>query len=112
MQKIDTLLEEYNNFKDAQIRSVKNLTETSKLLTIVILDDDGEDVKNIELTFSDIKKSRILEDHVLGFLDMMSGITIIKENNLYGFSVGSSSAMINVHSAPMYIVASEIKISE
>ena len=112
MEEINTLLEKYNNFRDAQIRSVETLSESSKMLTIVVQDDDGEDVNTIKLTFSNINDSRILENGVLSFLDMTSGITLIKENDLYGFALGSGTAMLHVHNAPLYIVASDIKIEE
>lgn len=112
MEKINALLEKFNNFKDAQIRSVEHLSDSSKVLTLVVQDDDGEDVNTFEMTFSDINDSRILVNDVLPFLDMMSGITILKENNLYGFAVGSAGAMLNIHNAPFYIVASDIEIKE
>lgn len=112
MEQINIILEKYNNFKAAQIRSVQPLTETSKLVTLVIQDDDGEDINTVLLEFDDIKQSRILENSVLPFLDMMSGITLIKEHNLYGFGLGSGTAMLHVHNAPLYIVASDVKIEE
>jgi len=112
MEKIDALLKKYNNFKDAQIDSIQQLTDTSKLLTLVIQDDDGEEVERVKIEFNNIKESKILANHVLPFLDMMSGITIIEEHGLYGFAVGSGTAMLHVHSAPMYIISSDIKIDE
>lgn len=112
MEKIDTLLKKYNNFKYEQIRSVKNLSDTSKCLSIAVLDDEGEDEAIISLEFSGIQASKILIDSVLSYMDMGDGITLIKENNLYGFAIGSGSAMLHVNSAPMYIVASEVKIEE
>ena len=112
MEKVNALLEKHRHFKDAQIRSVQNLSENSKVVTIVLQDDDGEDLSSIKLIFSDIKESRILENSVLAFLDMMSGITIVKEHNLYGFGLGSGTAMLHVHNAPLFIVASEISIEE
>ena len=112
MEQANNLLAKYNNFKDAQIRSVKPLTESSKLVTLVIQDDDGEDVGSVQIEFDGIKESRILENSVLPFLDMMSGITLIKEHDLYGFALGSGTAMLHVHNAPLYIVASEMKIQE
>ena len=112
MENIDVLMKKYNNFKDAQIRSVVNITESSKILTLVIQDDDGEDINTIKITFSDIKESRILENGVLAYLDMMSGISMIKEHNLYGFAIGKGSAMNNVHNAPLYIISAQIDIEE
>lgn len=112
MEAIDALLEKYNHFKYEQIRSIQQLPDSSKVVTLVVQDDDGEDVNTVNLTFSNINASRILENGVLSFLDMTSGITLIKENNLYGFALGSGTAMLHVHNAPLYIVASDIEIEE
>jgi hypothetical protein len=112
MEQINSILEKYNHFKDAQIRSVQSLSDTSKVVTLVVQDEDGEDLHTISIEFKDIKESRILQNSVLAFLDMMSGISIIKEHGLYGFAVGSGSAMLHVHNAPMYIIASDITIEE
>ena len=112
MEKINNLLEKYEYFRDAQIRSIQKPTDASAIVTIVVQDDEGEDINSVTLEFNDIKESRILVNHVLPFLDMMSGITLIKENDFYGFAVGSGSAMLNIHNAPMYIIASGLAIEE
>ncbi|WP_297441669.1 hypothetical protein [Sulfurimonas sp.] len=111
MKEINDLLEKYNHFKYEQLRSVKQLPN-SKTVTIVVQDDEGEDVNSIDLTFTGISASRILEDGVLSYLDMSSGITLIKEKNLYGFALGKGDTMLHVHNAPLYIVATDIKIEE
>ena len=110
MQEINTLLEKYDNFKGAQIRSVEYISLTERIVTLGDEDEDGEDMYSVKLTFSDIQSSKILEQSVLSYLDMSSGITLIKENGLYGFSIGKGSAMLHVHNAPIYIVAAKIKI--
>jgi hypothetical protein len=112
MEKINTLLEKYNNFKDAQIRSIEQLPDSSKLVTIVLQDDDGEDLNSVKLEFSNIYESRILQNSVLPFLDMMSGLTIIKEHDRYGFALGHGTSMVHVQNAPLYIVSSEMKVEE
>lgn len=112
MEEIDALLEKYNHFKYDQIRSIQQLPDSSKIVTLVVQDEDGEDVNTVNITFSNINASRILENGVLSFLDMTSGITLLKENDLYGFALGSGTAMLHVHNAPLYIVASDIKIEE
>ena len=112
MEEIDTLLKKYNNFKYEQIRSIEQLPDSSKIVTLVVQDDDGEDVNTIKIEFTNIKDSKILVNSVLSYLDMTSGISIIKENGLYGFAIGSGTAMSHVHTAPLYIIASDIKIIE
>ena len=113
MEEINALLEKHNKFKYAQIRSIEQLSDDTRTVTIVVLDDDGEeDLHTVKIEFIDIKSSRILQNDVLGYLDMSFGISIIKENNLYGFALGSGTAMLHVHNAPLYIVSSSIKIEE
>lgn len=112
MEEINRLLEKYNHFKYEQIRSVEQLPDSTKIVTLVVQDDDGEDVNTIKLKFNDIKDSKILVDSVLSFLDMTSGITLIRENNLYGFAIGSGTAMLHVHNAPLYIISLDITIEE
>lgn len=112
MDKINTLLEKYDNFKWAQMRSIQQLEDSSKILTLVVQDDDGEDIQTIKIEFKNITHSKILIDSVLPMLDMMGGITLIKENGLYGFALGKGTAMLHVRSAPLYIVAADINIQE
>ena len=112
MEEIDTLLKKYNNFKYEQLRSIQQLPDGSKIVTLVVQDEDGEDTNTVKLEFNNINDSKILVNDVLSFLDMTSGITLIKENNLYGFAIGNGSAMLQVHNAPLYIIASDVKIIE
>ncbi len=112
METVNTQLEKYDNFKAAQLRSIQQLSDSTKIITIVIQDDDGEDVESVNIEFKGINSSNLLVDSVLPFLDMMSGVSIIKENDLYGFAIGKHSAMLHVRSAPLYIIASEIKIEK
>lgn len=112
MEQLTPLLEKYNNFKYEQIRSVENLNETTKRVTLVVQDDDGEDVASVKIEFSGITASKILQNSVLSLIDMSSGITLIKEHGLYGFAVGSGTAMLHVHNAPLYIIATDVKMQE
>jgi len=112
MEQINTLLEKYNNFKDAQIRSIQTLSDSSKVLTLVIQDDDGEDINSVKIEFNNVANSKILDNSVLSYMDMGFGISIIKEHDLYGFALGSGTAMLHVLNAPLYIVASDINIEE
>jgi len=110
MEKINTLLEKYDNFQYEQIRSIEQLEDGSKIVTLVVQDEDGEDVESIKFEFKNIKNSKILVNSVLSYLDMSMGISIIKEHDLYGFAIGSGTSMSHVQSAPLYIIASELEV--
>ncbi len=112
MEQIDSLLEKYDYFRAAQIRSIEPTSESSKILTLVVQDDEGEDSDIVRIEFKDIKSSKILVNSILPMLDMMDGISLIVENNLYGFALGRDTAMLHVQNAPLYIIASEISIEE
>lgn len=112
MENINTLLKKYDNFKFAQLRTIKQLPDSLVIVTLVTQDDDGEDMNTINIKFINVTDSHILIDSVLPFLDMMSGISIIKEHNLYGFAVGSCNAMTNINNSPLYIVSSDIQVED
>lgn len=112
MEKINALLEKYNHFRLDQIHSIEKPSEDTIVVTLNVQNDDGEDTHHVKITFKQIKQSRLLVNQALAFLDMMSGISIIKERDLYGFAIGSCPAMLNVLNAPLYITASEIDVEE
>ena len=112
MEKINALLEKFNYFRLDQFDSIEKPTEDTIRVTLVVQNDDGEDTHQVKLTFNNIKEARLLDNNTLGYLDMMSGVSIIKEHDLYGFAIGACPAMLNVLNAPFYIVASEIEIEE
>ena len=101
MEQIDSLLEKYDYFRAAQIRSIEPTSESSKILTLVVQDDEGEDSDIVRIEFKDIKSSKILVNSILPMLDMMDGISLIVENNLYGFALGRDTAMLHVQNAPL-----------
>jgi hypothetical protein len=112
MESINTLLEKFNRFKDAQLHSIQKPSDSSIILTIAVQDDYGDDTHHVRIEFIDIKDAKLLEHAFLPYLDMMSGVSIIKEHGLYGFAVGSSDAMLHVKNSPFFIISSDIKVEE
>ena len=113
MEEINALLEKYDHFRDAQIHSLQAPSNNSYIVALTVLDEYGiKELYRVKLTFTDFTDVRLLDNYVLSFLDMMQGISIIKERGLYGFAIGSCSAMLNIQNAPLYIVAKELEIEE
>ena len=113
MEEINALLKRYDHFRDAQIHSLQASSDNSYIVTLAVLDEYGmEELCHVKLTFIDFTDVRLLDNHVLSFLDMMQGISIIKERGLFGFAIGSCSAMLTIQNAPLYIISKELKIEE
>lgn len=112
MESINTLLEKFNHFKDDQLHSIQKPSDTSLLLTIAVQDDEGDDTHHVKIEFIGLKDAKLLEHAFLPYLDMMSGVSIIKEHGLYGFAVGNSDAMLHVKNSPFFVISEDIKIEE
>ncbi|CAI6149654.1 MAG: hypothetical protein SPLUMA2_SPLUMAMAG2_01598 [uncultured Sulfurimonas sp.] len=112
MEEINSLLKKYKNFVGAQVRSIRTTSETSKVVTLVLQDDDGEDISSVNLEFININSSRTLPDSALAYMDMMSGIAIIYENERYAFTIGRATTMLAVHTTPVFIISDDIKIED
>ncbi|MDQ7044637.1 MAG: hypothetical protein Q9M32_01800 [Sulfurimonas sp.] len=112
MQEVNALLEKYDNFKGAMMRSIEQREDGSKIITIVLQDDDGEDLNSVSLEFTNITSSKLVIDSVLAFMDMGLGITIIKEHDYYGFALGRGTSLLDINSSPVYIVAANLKIQD
>ncbi|MEA1981963.1 MAG: hypothetical protein U9N39_00315 [Campylobacterota bacterium] len=112
MEEINKILEKYNNFRYEQLRFIEQCADGSKIVTLVVVDEDGEDEFSFKIEFTNVNSSKLIINSALQYLDMSSGITLIQEHGLYGFAIGSGSAMSHVQNAPVFIISSEIKILE
>jgi hypothetical protein len=112
LEEINALLEKYDHFKDASFRSVRVPVEGEIIVTLVLQDDDGEDLNDVVFTLKGVQNSVVLENSILAYLDMMQGISIVYERERYGFGLGRWQNMLGVTSAPLYIVATEITFEE
>jgi hypothetical protein len=112
MKDFTTLLEKHDQFKDAVFRTIEVPDDSTVRFTLAIQDDWGEDTHEVTVELTGVTDSRLLQNSMLGFLDMMSGASVVFERNLYGFAIGNCSAMLCVKSAPMYAIGADINIEE
>ncbi|MBT5935642.1 hypothetical protein [Sulfurimonas sp.] len=77
---------------------------------MALQDDDGEDISSVKLEFININSSRTVPDTALSYMDMMSGIAIIYENEKYGFAIGCGTTILAIHTTPLFIISDDIKI--
>lgn len=110
---VNSFLKEFNNFKEASFRNIEGTSETSLLMTLIITDDDGEDLNKVVLEFIGVSKFKILENSVLAYLDMYSGINILKRSDdTLAFVLGQFNDTKNIYDSPMYIIASNINFTQ
>ncbi len=110
---INSFLKKFTNFKEASFRHIEPTSDTSLLMTLVITDDDGEDLNKVILEFIGINKFKILDNSVLSYLNMYEGINILKRNdNTLAFVLGRFDDAINIYDSPMYIIATNINYKE
>lgn len=112
MEKINALLTKFDHFRYAEIRSIQAPADASVVITLSLQDEDGEETDRVEVECRGIKEKRLLVNSVLPFLDMMNGISIIRERNQYAFTIGKCDTMLHVLNAPLYVVCDNITIEE
>ena len=106
-------LERFDDFKGSEIRSLEILSASEMKLTLAAQDKARDyDWITINLLFTDISDARLVDDSKLAFLDMDEGVTILFDENQYGFSVGSYSNLSSLKDAALYIIAKNIKYDE
>lgn len=106
------LLTQHNYFKGTRIESLRRIDENTLAFNIIIDNDDGEPITLVTFTFSDVYDARLLDNSVLPFIDMMSGITLLTENGRSAFCVGQHDAMLHIQSAPFFIICDAITFEE
>lgn len=109
---IATFLKRFNNFKDAEIRSIEILSATT--IKIIFATQDaarGYDWLTIELEFSGVIDAKIIEESKLNYVDMQDGISLYQEDKKVGFSIGEYK-MSTLQDSVSYILASSVKYNE
>jgi len=109
---LDTFLKRFNNFIDAEFRSIEVISATTMKIIFATQDEArGFDWLTIELEFSGITDAQLLEDSKLSLVDMQDGITLLDEDSKIAFSIGKYN-MSSVTDSICYIKASSLKYNE
>lgn len=113
MDQITSVLKKYNHFHFATFKTIDSISQTEIHATFTIQNDDEIDTHAIKFEFRGVNDFRIVQNMVLSLLDMSGGISIIKYDHIYGFTLGrSNDDLLAIKNAPLYIVASNITITE
>jgi len=103
----------FDNFVDAEIRSL-GIVSNDVIKVVIAAQDSSRDYDWITITleFSTVSDAKLIEDDKLSLIDMNDGLTILNQNNLFGFSVGNYDNIIGIKNALCYIISSSIKYKE
>jgi len=103
----------FGNFIDAEIRSIEVLSPISMKVVIACQDSArGFDWLTLNLEFSAVSDARLLEDSKLSLIDMSDGVSLIYEDNNFGFGIGEYHNLSGIKNATSYIISSSIKYEE
>ncbi len=110
---IDSFLKRFNNFIDAEFRSIEVLSATTMRVVFATQDEArGFDWITVTLEFSEINDAKLLDDSKLSLVDMQDGISLITEDKTVGFALGKYNTITSIKDSICYITSNSIKYSE
>ena len=110
---IDLDLKRFDNFKDAEFRSLEIISPLNIKLTFAVQDSArAHDWITLTLNFNSISDARLLENNQLSMVDMSDGVTLLKDNSSFAFGLGECYNIATIKTAPLYILASSLKYEE
>lgn len=111
--KLPAFLERFDNFKDAEFRSIEIISPLQIRFTFAVQDSARAfDWITITLEFNGVKDARLLESNRLNMVDMNDGINIVKDENLFAFGVGECYNISNIKNSVCYLIADDLKYEE
>ena len=107
-------LKRFQNFKDAEFRSIEILSPTDIKLTFGIQDASREfDWITLVLEFSGVCEAKLVDQDKLSFIDMSDGATLLKENDgKFAFGISECYNINSIKTSVCYIIATGLKYYE
>jgi hypothetical protein len=110
---LPTFLERFDNFKDAEFRTLEIISASQIKLTLATQDKARAfDWISLELLFSGVVDAKLPQNNKLHLIDLSDGISIINENNMFAFAIGACYNISTVKNSIFYIVADSLKYKE
>jgi len=106
-------LQRFNNFKNAELRSVEVSSPTT--ISVTFAAQDSARAFNwitITLTFEGVSDAKLIEINKLSFIDMSDGISLVCETNLIAFSIGSYNSIDAIKNANLFVISNSLKYQE
>lgn len=106
-------LERFENFKDAEFRSLEVLSSEQLKITFAVQDKAREfDWITLSLEFSGITDAKLLEESKMKLISLSNGINIIKTDIGFAFGIGECYNISSIQSSVCYILYTSLKYEE
>ena len=106
-------LKRFDNFKDAEFRSLEIISPLLITLTLAVQDASRAfDWITITLEFSGISDAKLLEEQQLSFIDMSEGISLISIENKFAFATSECYNISCIKNSSLYLIADSLKYQE
>jgi hypothetical protein len=110
---LSAFLKRFENFKDADFRSLQIISPTNIKLTLAVQDSArAYDWITITLEFNGVSDARLVEENQLSFLDMSEGVSLLALDNKFAFGISECYNISSIKNSSCYLVAESIKYEE
>ena len=106
-------LQRFDNFKDAELRSLEVVSPTQIKLIVAVQDSARAfDWITLEIDFIGVSDARLLEPNKLSFVDMSEGASLLHVNKEFAFGIGACYNIQTIKNSTFYIISQDIKYQE
>ncbi len=106
-------LERFDNFKDAEFRSLEIISPIEIEATFAVQDRARDfDWITVSLKFIGVSDAQLVDGNKIAYIDMSEGISIIKDDNHIAFGIGECYNSSSIKTSSCFIIASELQSLE
>ena len=106
-------LKRFDNFKNADLRSLEIISPTHIKLTVAVQDNARAfDWITLTLDFFGVSDAKLLEQKKLKFIDMSEGVTLLNTDQQFAFAIGACYNIQAVKNSIFYIIFKDLKYTE
>lgn len=110
---LSTFLQRFENFKDAEFRSLEIILPTVIKLTLAAQDSARAfDWITISLEFHGVNDARLLQENQLSYVDMSDGASLLYEENMFAFGLAERYNISSIKNSSIYLIAESLKYEE
>lgn len=110
---VPAFLKRFDNFKDAEFRSLEIISPLLITLTLATQDSArAYDWVTITLEFSGVSDAKLLSEKQLAYIDMSEGISLISIENKFAFAISECYNIASVKNSSLYLIADSLKYKE